>query len=112
MSDFTQTKAQAVNTSNAAMSAAMAMMPAMQACQNQQQASQRQQTQRQSQNMRTHLTSFTQAENNPVFCFFYSSIDCQSSQNHPYTLFTKRSTKIVNRPEETLNHAHKGGARI
>lgn len=98
MSNFTQTTAKAMNTDNAAMAAAMAMMPNAQACQKYQQASQRQQTQRQSQNMRTHLPSFTQAENTPVFCFFYS--------------YQSISTPFTNRPEEILNHARQGGARI
>ena len=105
MSIFTQTTARTKNTSNAAMAAAMAMMPAGQACQNQQQASQRQQTQRQSQNMRAYTPSFTKAENKPVFCFFYS-------YQHSRTHFTKRSEAIVKRPEEILNHARQGGARI
>jgi hypothetical protein len=98
MSNFTQNAAKTMNMGNAAMVAAMAMMPNAQTCQKYQQASQPQQTQRQSQNMRAHTISFTQAENNPVFCFFYS--------------YQSISTPFTNRPEEILNHARQGGARI
>ncbi len=80
------------------MPAAMAMMPNAQAYQNQQQASQHQQPQRQSQDMRTQIPPFTQAENKPVFCFFYT--------------YPPSCTHFNKRPEEIVNHAHQGGARI
>jgi len=97
MSNFTQTTEKSMNMDNAAMAADSAVANA-QACQNYQQASQRQQTQRQSQDMRAQTPSFTKAENKPVFCFFYS--------------YQSISTPFTNRPEENLNHARQGGARI
>ena len=112
MSNFTQITEKAMNMGNAVMAAAMTMMPNAQTCQNHQQAAQRQQTQRHSQNMRTQIPSFTKAENKSVFCFFYSYPDCSYSQHKSPTQFTKRSEKIVKRPEEILNHARQGGARI
>ena len=97
---FTQTTTQTMNQYSAAMdtmSTTMAAMSRAQACQNQPTAK-NQQNMRQSQAMQTKPLTFTQAENNPVFCFFYS---------YPpsYTHFNQR-------PEETLNHARQGGARI
>jgi hypothetical protein len=101
---FTQAAIKTTNHHNAtqasawAMSVAMAMMPGIQTCRNQQ-------TQRQSQDTCAKAPSFTQAENSPVFCFFYFY---QPSPTH----FTKRSNKIIKRLGEIVNHAHKGGARI
>jgi cell envelope opacity-associated protein A len=114
MSSFTQTTTQTMNHNAATQmaawtTAAMAMMPSAKAREDQQAAqseqTQRQQTQTQSQTARAQSPSFTQAENIPVFCFFYFH---QPSPTH----FTKRSQKIVKRLGEIMNHAHKGGARI
>ncbi len=104
MSIFTQSAAQIMNqqstataATKAATAASKAAMASTQACQNQQTA-QNQQTQRQSQDMYTNPPTFTQAENNPVFCFFYS--------------YPPSCTHFNQRSEEIMNHAHKGGARI
>ena len=98
MSIFTQTAAQTINQHDTMLGKTPNAQTRQSQTRQNQQAAQNQQAQRQSQAMQTNSLTFTQAENNPVFCFFYS--------------YPPSCTHFNQRSEEIMNHAHKGGARI